>query len=734
MKAEILAPAGSRASFDAALSAGADAVYMGLPEFGARAFAQNFTLEEAEDVIRTAHLADMKVYITMNTLLNEEQLPEAAKTAKLITEKGADALIIQDLGLLHYLHHVYPEIELHASTQLSVLYPEQIEKLKNLGVTRVVLAREATIDEIRACRKAGMELEVFVHGALCISYSGQCQFSRVRYDRSGNKGKCAQPCRMEYSLLEDGAKVETGGDYLLSPKDLSVLQDIPALEQAGVSSLKIEGRMKSPVYVYESVLKARKAQEGLKLSERDIRDLTLAFSRSFTKGHTFGRTGSSLMNPEAGSHQGIEIGTVTGIKGDRVEIRLTGDIHQNDGIRYSGEGSDGGGRLNYIYDRKGRLINKAEAGDVIEVPKSGFVRKGAAVRKTADYLLEKETERNIKKTKRQRPVDFFLIAQGEEKPVLLRAVSGKYEAQTEKMIAQKPVKRATEEADFKKQLSKTGGTWARAENIEVDIREQVFVPLKEINRLRDDVLEQLAREIERQKPVDEQQYEYRPEQVPQLPNLVEIMKREQNIPGDDFELFSQYPFSDVSHKASIHEKQGRISAHLVDSEIVADLNVTNSYALAALLEMGYKGAVLSEELTDEELKMMVDAFEKRYGFKAPAVLPVYGSPRLMIMKHCPVNTALKDGNRKNCSLCRQHEYVLKGKDGKKALLYGDPACQMQVFDEKKLDRLNEIPALAEAGIQSFYLRMTDEDREQVLQTEERFKAGLEKAGLAQKGA
>lgn len=159
-------------------------------------------MSEMKEVIHKAHLAGMKIYITMNTILEESEILEAAALAEEVSRAGADALIIQDLGLIHYLHHTLPEIELHASTQVSVNRPEQIEKLKQLGVTRVVLAREATLEEIKACKKAGLELEVFVHGALCISYSGQCQFSRIRYGRSGNKGSCAQPCRMEYTLLK----------------------------------------------------------------------------------------------------------------------------------------------------------------------------------------------------------------------------------------------------------------------------------------------------------------------------------------------------------------------------------------------------------------------------------------------------------------------------------------------------------------------------------------------------
>ena len=200
MQPEILAPVGSRESLEAAFAAGANALYFGLPQFGARAYANRFTLEETKEIIERAHLMNVKVYITMNTILFEDEIEEAYEQAKALYEMNVDALIIQDLGLLHLLHHRLPALELHASTQLSVSTPEQIEQLKKLGVSRVVLARECTIEQIKACVQTGIEIEVFIHGALCISYSGQCQFSALEYGRSGNRGQCAQPCRMSYTL------------------------------------------------------------------------------------------------------------------------------------------------------------------------------------------------------------------------------------------------------------------------------------------------------------------------------------------------------------------------------------------------------------------------------------------------------------------------------------------------------------------------------------------------------
>lgn len=735
MKAEILAPAGNRDAFEAAYAAGADAVYMGLPKFGARAFAENFSLKDMEEIIRKAHLAGMKIYITMNTILEESEIEEAAHLAEQISRLGADALILQDLGLIHLLHQTMPDIELHASTQLSVIRPEQIEKLKKLGIRRVVLAREATLDEIKECARAGIELEVFVHGALCISFSGQCQFSRIRYGRSGNKGACAQPCRMEYSLLRNGKEIELPGNYLLSPKDLSALSEIPALEKAGVNSLKIEGRMKSPVYVYESVLKARKAQRRERLSDQDIRELSLAYSRGFTKGHAFKKSGQDLMNPASGSHQGIEIGKVVRVTPDRIQIRLSDDLRQEDGLRFESERSSSGCRANFLYGKNGKLTSSAAAGGLVEIPFVKGVYKDARVFKTADSSLEKETERSIRQSKRQQPVHFELIAKGADEPVLLRAYCGTYEAQIERIIAQKPQKRATEEADFIKQLSKTGNSFAKAEHVDVNIIEQVFVPLKEINRLRDDVLDLLARQILEGKPFRKNEYSFEISETGQMPDLLDIQKPQQNIfseseNADDqnrMKVISEFPMKNVFLRATLSDMDGLVSDHLGSAPIVSSMNITNSYAIAALIEMGYEGAVLSPELSDEGRKQMLEAFESRYGVKAPVIQPVYGANRMMLMNHCPVNTALKDGKRKNCSLCRQDSYTIRGKDGKSAWLYGDPNCRMQVFDEKKLDRIDEIAEFEREGIGAFMLSMSDETKKQTEEILERFE--IEKSAV-----
>lgn len=719
MNVEILAPAGNMESLKAAFAAGADAVYFGLPLFGARAFAQNFTLEQAKEVIEQAHQVSKKIYITMNTLIEEDQMEQAYSFAKALHEMGVDALIVQDLGLIHLLHHRLPQLELHASTQLSVTTPYQIEQLRKLGIKRVVLAREATIEQIEACAKTGMELEAFVHGALCISYSGQCRFSQVRYDRSGNKGACAQPCRMEYTLLEDGKPVATQGRYLLSPRDLSLINKIERMHQAGVYSFKIEGRMKSPEYVYQSVHAAKMAIAGHPLTAEQLNQLKTAFNRGYTLGHTFEQTGLSLMNPKTSNHQGVEIGEVLFQKNDRVRVKLSADLCQNDGLRFVSGQYEAGGVANFIYDAKGKLINKAKAGQIVDIKINQRVNKGAIVRRTSSFEMTKEVENAIKKNKPQANVDFYFEATQIGQPLRLVATDGMHTVEVEQGELQQAKTAPTSPEQIEHALSKTGNSWASVRHIEIQLGDNPFIPNKMVNELRRLALEQLDQKRSQKQDIQEFDYDFTLNSCAQPASFVEITKQEQAI-TDGLLQVSEFPLENSTHKASLIHDQGLYCDHLGEGQIVENMNITNSYALAALLELGYQGAVLSGELSKSGRADLLAAFKSRYGFDAPVIYTVYEKPRLMVMKHCPVNTALKDGQRKHCALCRQHQYSLKGKDGKLAYLYGNVDCNMQIFDEDAIDCIDQIDQLQQQGIHAFRIVLSVENKSQSQAIRKRF--------------
>ena len=247
-KIELLAPAGSMESLIAAINNGADAIYLGGNKFSARAYASNFDNENMMRAVDYAHSYGVKVYVTMNTILKQNEIKDALKYAGYLYEIGVDALIIQDVGLINLIKDVYPKLELHASTQMTIHNGEGALYFKEKGLQRIVLSRELSLDEIRYISKdLGIETEIFVHGALCVCYSGQCLMSSMIGGRSGNRGRCAQPCRMQYTLK--GEKTGERKGYLLSPKDTCLIDDIEEIIRSGTSSLKVEGRMKKPEYV-----------------------------------------------------------------------------------------------------------------------------------------------------------------------------------------------------------------------------------------------------------------------------------------------------------------------------------------------------------------------------------------------------------------------------------------------------------------------------------------------------
>jgi putative protease len=355
---ELLAPAGSREAFIAAIAAGADAVYLSGKKFGARKFAQNFSDEEIADAITYAHARGVRVYVTVNTLIHDRELPGVLEYLISLYEAGVDAVLVQDAGLAALAREIVPGLVLHASTQLTIHNAEGVRWAHGMGFARVVLARELPFSGVDAIAQAtadtGVGLEVFAHGALCYSYSGQCLLSSVIGGRSGNRGMCAQPCRKKYALVAAGKDrygrpVDPGdlpvpGPYLLSPKDLCTYQDIPRLVDAPIASLKIEGRMKSPEYVAIVVSSYRRALDAAATGmfvpeEAAVRDLALAFNRGFTRGYLFGDRKGALMARDRPDNRGVLIGTV--IRYDRRKKTATVrpdqpvTLHPGDGLLFS---------------------------------------------------------------------------------------------------------------------------------------------------------------------------------------------------------------------------------------------------------------------------------------------------------------------------------------------------------------------------------------------------------------
>ena len=337
---ELLSPVGDFDCLKAAVQNGADAVYFGANIFSARAFASNFDDDTLAKAIDYAKIRGVKTNLTLNTLIKNDEMYNAIALAKKAYEYGIDAIIVQDLGLARYMIKNFPGLAVHASTQMSVHNLEGVLTLQNMGFSRVVLSRELSIQEIEhICKNSNVEIEAFVHGALCISYSGQCLFSSMVGGRSGNRGKCAQPCRLPYELLESDITIDKG--YLLSPRDLCGLEYLPQLVNAGVTCLKIEGRMKTPEYVatvtriYRKYLDLAMSKNDFKIDENDKKDLLQVFNRGgFSNGHLSSTENRKLIYPQKSNNMGIYLGTISNFNKNHGHISFTTNeiLHVGDKI------------------------------------------------------------------------------------------------------------------------------------------------------------------------------------------------------------------------------------------------------------------------------------------------------------------------------------------------------------------------------------------------------------------
>lgn len=714
MYPEILAPVGSRESLEAAFAAGADAIYFGLPQFGARAFANRFSLEETKEIIEQAHTYGMKVYVTMNTILYEDEIMEAYEQAKALYHINVDAIIVQDLGLIHLLHKRLPALEVHASTQLSITTPYQIEQLRKLGVKRVVLARECTLEQIKACVATGMEIEVFVHGALCISYSGQCQFSSVMYKRSGNRGACAQPCRMSYTLKEDDEYVNKVPSFLISPKDLSLIGEVKDLEKIGIASLKIEGRMKSAEYVYTAVESVKKALNGQEITKEDDEHLLVTFNRTFTKGHAYRQKGNDLMETKASNHHGLKIGKVVRVKGKKITIKLDHELNQGDGVRFEGKRLSQGCHANFLYDKKNRLTSKADANTEITIDGPENVQVGSIVKKTIDSQYRKEVLEKIKYKRWQVPVYAKAICKGVGEPLILKLDDGKNTICIKTNIeADQAKNQATTPEVLGKQFNKTNDSWAYFEHIDYDLAPAIYFPLKAMNNLRKDALEELRQKRLEFHVVKEKAYCFHPTVNEEPILLAQIETIEQKGKNDVYWMAENIP--GIHKKGRIDTDEADVVTHLGKGPIILNMNVTNSYAIAALLELGYEKIGISDEADLEQIHQIMTEFRKRYNQNAPVIVCVYQKRRLMLMNHCPINTLKKDGKRINCRLCHEHKYILQANDGKEILCVGDAGCRMRLFDARISDHTKWIYRLRNDGINGFLCIFIDENKSDIEQ-------------------
>ncbi|WP_026486164.1 U32 family peptidase [Caldanaerobius polysaccharolyticus] len=482
MNVELLAPAGDWEALVAAVQNGADAVYAGGRAFSARAYARNFDRDELKKAIDYCHLYGKKLYITVNTVVDDYELKEMVSYAADLYEMGADAFIVQDLGAARVM--IDMGLPVHASTQMNVHNAKGVKFLQDMGFKRVVLARELSLKEIQdIVAKTSMEIEVFVHGALCVSYSGLCLMSSLIGGRSGNRGKCAQPCRKLYQLVDASGNAVGEKGYLMSMKDLNTVERLKDIVQAGVTSLKIEGRMKRPEYVATVVKAYRSALDGV-LTLQDVKDLKAIFSRDFTPGYILGEQGPSVVNTHSPNNQGVCIGRLLSVKKGVGTFEFDVPVSLGDGIRIG----DVGFTVSAIY-KNGEKVQ--EASGRVQIPVKE-VKPGDVYRTSDVKLIQKARMSYQDIYSRKIPVEVY----GEVHlgcPMKLKLWDGTNAVETKGSVnAERAIKKSLDPDRVKEQLCKTGGTPYRVEHIQVDVDEGVMLPVKEINSVRRSALEKLT--------------------------------------------------------------------------------------------------------------------------------------------------------------------------------------------------------------------------------------------------
>ena len=586
---KIVAPAGNMERFYSAISATADEIYLGLKGFGARRNAENFTVEELKKAIDYAHLRGSRIFLTLNTIMTNREIELLYPTLKDLYNYGLDAIIVQDLGYAEYLHKNFPNIEIHGSTQMTVANYYEINYLKELGFKRIVLPRELSFEEIKEIRKnTDMELEVFVSGSLCISFSGNCYMSSFIGGRSGNRGMCAQPCRKEYKT-SCGEK-----SYFLSPKDqLYGSDEIKKLQEIGVESIKVEGRMKDVSYVYETVSYFRNLINGINKEENTPK----LFNRGYSKGYFYDND-KTIMNRDYSYNMGEKIGEVVG-----KSIRLDEDIVSGDGITFVSKDYKnlGGTYINKIAYRNEKLI-------------LNFPDGTKYIFRNYNKRLNDEISKKIKNTDKKLEINFDFTAKLDEKLILktyLEDENGNRILNLEEIsetLTQKAQKRAISEEDIKEKLTEIGDSEFTVKNIKIDIDENIFIPLSELKNLkrnavekfREKILSYFRRDLDSELKENNQEY-FKLEIEKDEPKDLEIRVIVSNEEQKNFleNIKDEYNIKEIYYRTYDIAKQSMLGQHNLDNKLASNLyellenknssvmlnwnmNIVNSYTISVL--------------------------------------------------------------------------------------------------------------------------------------------------------
>ena len=710
---ELLAPAGNMEALRAAVSNGCDAVYLGLEKFGARAYSDNFTIESLAEAIDYAHLRDVKIYVTMNTIVFEDEIADMQEQLEQLNAIGVDGIIVQDLAVFDYVAGNFVDMEVHCSTQMGIDDLEGTLLFKEMGADRVVMAREVDIADVKQIRKAAkIPIEVFVHGALCVSYSGNCLMSGLIGYRSGNRGRCVGSCRKPYELLDRETGLSFGTSYLLSMKDLNTIDHIEELKS--IDSLKIEGRMKEPAYVANVVKRYREALDGdIRQTDKDA--LQKTFNRTYTEGYMFGEEPGNITNIQRPNNFGYEIGKVRGSYKGMYEIALTKTLHQNDIIRIDHENEDVNLSVARLYDRDGMLINQADKTCYIKIKEK--LSPGDVVYKTKDYLFYKELEADLDKEFRRFPLDLKVYAYPGAALVIDAEGFGLQYLYESEEILEEAVNNPTDREQVVKHLSRLGDTVFTLGDVEFESY-NAFVPAKLLNSARRQIVQglydaKLAKWKKRMKEDVPRESIAFPLQKPYL--TATVTTQEQYDACKACGIKDVYFDNIIRRNQNVYEDRegelllggyGGIYRYRDTNPFVTDysLNVVNATSCYDLYRLGAKRVTLSYELNRRQIQELIASYEEVNGGNPALEMIVYGRAPLLFTKYCPLK---KMGQ---CGSCRKRSYELKDEYGEFPVLNHED-CSTTILNGKVLNLLDEMPQID--GVEAFRLNFTIESGAEV---------------------
>ncbi|MBF8984552.1 U32 family peptidase [Lutibacter sp. B2] len=779
MQVELLAPVGSWASLEAAVKNGANAVYLGGTLFSARQNATNFDREELERAVDYCHIRGVKVFVTVNTLIAEEEFNTLGEYILFLYNIDIDAVIIQDLGVAKFIKELLPDLEIHASTQMTAHNLEDVKMLEEIGFKRVVLSREMSKEEIKYINDhTDLDIEIFVHGALCVSYSGQCLMSSLIGGRSGNRGRCAQPCRKEYDLVDmkNEKKIKSSiGDYLLSPKDLNTLENINEILDTGNYSLKIEGRMKRPEYVAvvvrayrDAIDQYEKNRKKPNIDKQTLKDVEQMFNRKFTKGYILGDSGKEFMSIESPSNRGIFIGQVISYdqRRKKVKIKLKDTLRKGDGIQIWARQGDHPGTIVPAIIKNGEKNECAYKDDIIEVDFKHQVGENNAVYKTSDiYLLKKAKETYEKNETKNLIYAKFKARLNEGLEVSLRDEQGNYVNQISEACAEKAINRPIDQDRIEEQISKLGNTSYTLKNIEIDIDEGISFSIKELNKLRRNVVEsldKLRQNYNKREWIDAEtfkdtmkKYLYMPKKKEEegLSLSVKVNNMEQletvlnfkvdRIYYNDMSTIEQairignskgmniipcfFRITEDKEIESIEEKVNKISVDQVmvgnlgmihrmnkyeNISIISDysLNVFNPQTVNMLKDLQVSEITLSPELTLKQIKNIVT-------FHPDCEVIVHGRIPVMVSKYCPIHAVKKDDVKQSyCAICKDQSYGLKDQKGMTFPMVKHSNCKIEILNSQRLCVIENMRELVNVGVHKFRIDFTIEEEREIKNT------------------